>query len=405
VQAPQKSIIILLKRAILKTRGSEDGQGHARILHKICLKNKQKLLATVSLSGQSFDMAIPPLLTYSVDVQSARPVAITHFAFAPGIGAATIALDATVNGKLVNVFANHDLTEFSVSLAKDANASFKNFNVPLFPLTNRLLPATNSQVKPLALGQEFRTPVAGIEVKMPLNNMGHLPGAIPHHLHGLAYLAKSTEVKKEKLADGEKASTHFQNFFHGQWAGNADLDVVQSIQSGEFHYELRAQNTSKVSLPVAFGSHPYFQIPSGHPGQVTLKIPAHRLAQIDNLDNVLPTGKILTVSDDGSRLDFTQAKTLPRGVIDNFFFLDAGAREVELADPEAKVKYRMTALSPNIIGVQVYYPGHGSIIAIEMVTNAPDPRAEIWKDVPTGMQVLKPGENAHYQYKIAVESL
>ena len=81
--------------------------------------------------------------------------------------------------------------------------------------------------------------------------------------------------------------------------------------------------------------------------------------------------------------------------------LEAGAT-VELIDSRKKVKFRLRPESPNIVGVQVYYPNRGDVIAIELVTHLPDPRAERWEAEPTGMQTLTPGESARYAYAIEV---
>jgi hypothetical protein len=135
---------------------------------------------------------------------------------------------------------------------------------------------------------------------------------------------------------------------------------------------------------------------------VQLKIPTNKITDIDNLQNVLPTGSVRVMNAD-EKLNFSFGKALPLEVVDNFFVLEKGKpRAVELIDSEAKVRYRMTALTENIIGVQVYYPGQGPVVAIEMVTNMPDPREALWGKTTTGMQVLQPNEEAHYAYQIEV---
>ena len=122
---------------------------------------------------------------------------------------------------------------------------------------------------------------------------------------------------------------------------------------------------------------------------------------------MLPTGKILPV-EKNAKLDFNPSSrgSIEGKFLDNFFILDpALPRFVELVDLEKKVRYRMTALTDNIIGAQVFYPAKGDIVAIELVTHLPDPQKSIWGGERTGMQVLKKGENANYKYKIEVLAL
>lgn len=347
-----------------------------------------------------------PIQVQTVDVAPKTDTAMVHYAFSPDLGGATVALDAVVKGKRIHVFADRDLTHFNVLYAKDSNAPFKQFNVPLFPLTNRLLPKNYTAKTETKVGTDFLADVEKISVKMPTNNVSAVTGSIAHHLHGLSFDAKAAKVVETKSDGGEQSLIELSDFFKGYWTSNANLQITQSIQNGEFHYKMTAKNIGQSPMPVGFGSHPYFQIPSGHASAITLKIPAHRLADIDNLDNVFPKGTLSPVTANADRLNFSVPKALPKGVIDNFFVLDPSQRkEVILEDKEANVRYRITGLTSNIIGVQVYYPGEGSVIAIEMVTNYPDPRSELWKDIATGMRVLNPGESAQYEYKIAVESL
>ena len=212
---------------------------------------------------------------------------ITHFEVAPGIGAATVALDASVAGKLIHVFPVRDLGTMDEKMKSDPNYPFKQVNVPLFPLTNRLMPANYTSAMKLKKGDEFTAEVEGIKVKMPLNNVAAVSGAIPHHLHGLVF---DQEAKKTDLVQNTstaKVISTFEHFFRNFWTADARLTVEQSIEKGVFHYQLTAVNTGTTAMPVGFGSHPYFQMPSGSATGVKLRIPATQLADIDNLSNVM----------------------------------------------------------------------------------------------------------------------
>ena len=47
---------------------------------------------------------------------------------------------------------------------------------------------------------------------------------------------------------------------------------------------------------MGIGSHPYFSIPSGVRAQARLRIPASKLAVVNNYDDVFPTGQLVEAS-------------------------------------------------------------------------------------------------------------
>lgn len=340
---------------------------------------------------------------WRVFAERAGAPGISEFEFVPGIGASTSALRARVRGRAIAVFPERDPAELEAGLRSDPNFAFKKLNTPLFPNTNRLLPDRRHASH--ALGRKFKARVAGIPVRMPFNHRGSQPGAIPHQLHGLLFKAPAREtVFPNEPSGGAFASTTFEDFFGGDWVGSARVTIEQSIEEGAFVYRMIAQNTGGVGMPVGFGTHPYFQMPGGDPARIELVIPSTRYAEIDNYDNVLPTGRLLPVR--GSAYNFNRgAGTRIDRLFDNYFLLDTPERSVELIDHGAGVVYRMTALTDNVRGVQIFYPGQGDVIAIEMVTHHPDPREALWGREPTGMQVLAPGESAQYAYRIEVYPL
>ena len=61
-----------------------------------------------------------------------------------------------------------------------------------------------------------------------------------------------------------------------------------------------AHNVGSEAEPMAIGWHPYFNLPSGDRTQARVQIPGSQLAEVDNYDNVFPTGKLLPV--DGTQL-------------------------------------------------------------------------------------------------------
>lgn len=355
---------------------------------------------------QSGTVAGQPIWTISApEKKDSKDVnGIVEFSFAPGIGSSTTTLKARFNGEVIEVFPTRDLPAYTAAAAKDPNAPFKYFNTPLFPMTNRLMPeGYPAPGGKLTLGERFDAMVEKIKVRMTLNNKGSKEGAVPHHLHGLLFDKSTSDVTHRAGSDTTVRSTH-TNILQGQWAGEAEAIIEQGISSkGAFTYSIEAKNTGQTPIPVGFGSHPYFKLAGGDPASVKLVIPSKRTAVIDNLDNVLPTGVFEKLDDLNAPLNFNRkAKgTIAGKFIDNYFILDRGA-DVQLIDFVKKLKYRLRPTTNNTVGVQVFYPAKGDVIAVELVTHHPDPRQELWKKEPTGMKILKPGKSEKYSYTIEV---
>ncbi|MBC7386089.1 MAG: hypothetical protein H7301_08020 [Cryobacterium sp.] len=333
---------------------------------------------------------------------SLKPV-MTEFSVAPGLGGATLSLKARFNGEEIQVFPERNIAEFNSAFAQDPNAPFKYFNTPLFPLTNRLLPKNFSSATSLKLGESFQADVEGISVRMVANNKNPAVGSIAHHLHGLLFSEATNDVDFQA---GEKSTirSRYRNFFRGNWVGEAEVKVEQGIfADGVFHYQIKAKNNGKGSIPMGFGSHSYFSFPGGRPEKIRLIIPAKRTAVIDNLENVLPTGNLRKIEAKDDPLNFNRNAPgkISGKFIDNYFMLEPG-EDVYLVDSEKGLKFKLHPSTKNIIGVQVFYPAKGNVVAIELVTNHPDPRRELWGKEPTGMRVYAPGEDASYGYTIEI---
>ncbi len=133
-------------------------------------------------------------------------------------------------------------------------------------------------------------------------------------------------------------------------------------------------------------------------------MPALDTVQVNNYDDVFPTGKLLPVK--GTQLDFTEpvGVTLPNKLVDDSFTNlqrePDGSVIVELRDPAAKYGLRIIAESPQIQSIQVYSPPTKSFVAIEPQFNLGDPFGKEWKGQNTGMVTLKPGESVTWHVKL-----
>lgn len=278
---------------------------------------------------------------------------------------------------------------------------------PLFGLANRL---TGRVLWDGVIEAKIR----GIPVTAPLNH-GLGIGERPHHLHGFAY-DKSTGCAIVQDFQGIRIQAEFEpGFYKPFWYGKASLQVTHSLENGTYKNWMTVLNEGEDALPMGLGAHPYFLAPSLDPQAIKLRIPGRKLVEVDGYKNVLPTGRIVSI-EPGSEFDFRAVggSSLHRYLDNLWVDLETdenGFAFAEFFDEKARVKFKMTALTKNMIGIQVYSPWPftnpelGVFAAIEFVTNLPDPRDDLWLDQDTGMKVLKSGERLDYGYKIEVFNL
>lgn len=274
---------------------------------------------------------------------------------------------------------------------------------PLIGLANRL---TGQEVRPGVL----QARVLGILVSAPINH-GLKPGQRPHHLHGVGF-DKQTEVVIHSDFEGLHLRAFFEPGFHGPyWTGHFSAQIHHRLHDGNYEFHLQIKNEGTVEIPMGAGSHPYFWALSQDSGSVALRIPGRRLVEIDNYENVLPTGRLQEISPE-SEFDFRArgGRALDEKYLDNMWVdLEPdpdGFAFVEFFDRSMQLGFRMTATTKNIKGAQVFAPKPGAgasrqvFAALELVTNLPDPREELWGNTPTGMTRLSPGETLEYGYRI-----
>ena len=166
---------------------------------------------------------------------------------------------------------------------------------------------------------------------------------------------------------------------------------------------ITAKNVGSAAEPMAIGWHPYFALPSGDRTQARLHIPAAKLAEVNNYDDVFPTGKLKPVA--GTPYDFNAPEGKPLGqqfLDDNFSSLAQtdSAVDLELSDPAAKYGIKVEGLSPEIKTVQVYAPPAKQFVAIEPQFNFADPFGKEWNGGDTGMVVLQPGQAVTWKVRL-----
>jgi galactose mutarotase-like enzyme len=314
----------------------------------------------------------------------------------PGRGMNLFQITANIPGKgVVSILASPSLDEAAKKLTgtgddQYGNASFAFGGAFLVPYPNRV------RGKLSADGQTITTQWNGKPITLPANFSGKKPGAEKHSIHGLVLLSKAEDVHVQDTPDGQTVTgiIHAGNF-GGRWPSQTDLNFAIVLKGDTVDATITAKNVGNDPEPISIGWHPYFAIPSGQREQALLQVPAEVYAQVNNYDDVFPTGKLLPVK--GTEYDFNLPGGVPLGSMfldDNFAHLKRtnGDVVVNLVDPAASYGLHIEGQSPEIKTVQVYAPPEKQFVAIEEQFNYGDPWGKEWHGMDTGMVTLKPAQ-------------
>ena len=243
--------------------------------------------------------------------------------------------------------------------------------------------------------REIEANVGGHTVRLPANWSGKAPGAEPYAMHGLILARRMTTTTQGAAEVSGRLAE-----LGGRWPGRFQLDITWRIVLGSLQLRLEATNRGLETAPFGAGWHPYFQL-RGARTSATLRLPADARAEVNNYDEVLPTGRLLDVT--GTAYDFRKARPLEDLYLDDAFTrLAPGPLEVELEDVEAGLGVRLCAAAPPVRAVQVYSPPDQPFVVIEPQYNLPDPFGHSWAEgVDRGMVWVPPGGRTTYAVDVS----
>jgi len=368
------------------------------------------VLLAGSLSLVSQAQAVTEIGGQKIVVLSRAAVSTTKPEFTsitvlPGRGMELLQVTANFPGKgNVDVLMPEDLATAAKMLDQQDTAfgdlGYRLGSAFLVPYPNRI------RGKLSADGKTLTTTWQGHTLTLPANNIGKLPTAERHAMHGLILKSKTSDVTVKKVPGGEQVTGVIHaGDFGGHWLSKTDLVVTITLTADAVDATVVAHNVGGASEPISIAWHPYFNLPSGDRTQARLRVPASTVAEVDNYDNVFPTGKILPVA--GTRYDMRAAGGKALGTEffdDNWNHIDwkAGVATVEVTDPAAHYGVKIEGLSPEIKSIQVYAPTTKQFVAIEHQYNFGDPFGKEWGAMDTGMVTLKPGESTKWHVRLRV---
>lgn len=270
------------------------------------------------------------------------------------------------------------------------NGAFSFGGAILAPYANRI------RGRALPASREIEAVVDGRPARLPRNWGGQAPGAEQYAMHGLildtpvAFEQPSPDRAVGKLAAGD---------FGGRWPGRLEFHFQWRLAGGALTLWVEAVNVGDEPAPVGVGWHPYFALPSGDRRQARLRLPARARVEVNDYDEVLPTGRLLATT--GTRYDFGAAEGAALGELyldDCFTDLEAG--EAEVRDPAAGVGLQIASPSAAVRAFQVYAPPEQAFVVIEPQFNLADPYGPQWDESDTGMVRLAPGDRVAYEVQV-----
>jgi aldose 1-epimerase len=362
-------------------------------------------LAMKSYAQADTEIGGEKIVTITRTAVSTSKPEFTSVTLAPGRGMELIQITANFPGKgSVNVLASPDLATAKQMLDEkdtpNGDLGYRLGSAFLVPYPNRIRGPLSADGKTLTTTWEGHT------ITLPANNIGKNPGAERHAMHGLILKAKTDDVHVKDIPGGKEVTGVIHaGDFGGHWLSKTDLDVTIALTAEAIDASIVAHNVGSASEPIAIGWHPYFALPSGDRTQVRIHIPGSNLAEVDNYDNVFPTGKLKPV--DGTQYDLRAPGGVPLAhnfYDDNWSKLEwkNGVVTVKVIDPAAHYGVDIIGVSPEIKTIQMYAPPPMQFVAIEDQFNFANPFGKEWGSMNTGMVTLKPGQSTKWHVRLHV---
>jgi galactose mutarotase-like enzyme len=275
------------------------------------------------------------------------------------------------------------------------NRSFAFGGAVLAPYANRI------QGRAVGGAREIETQIAGETVRLPRNWGGKSKGAEQYAMHGLILDAAVPFAQ----AAPDRVTGHLEaGDFGGRWPGRLDFRFAWRLAGGALRLAIAARNTGSGPAPLGLGWHPYLALPSGDRRQARLHLPAALRAEVNDYDEVLPTGRLLPVA--GTPYDFGAGDGAPLGdlYLDDCF-TDLRRRDgelvVEVRDPAAGLGLRVVTPTPQVKAAQIYAPPDQAFVVVEPQFNLADPYGAEWPaGVDTGMATLPAGASLAYEVRL-----
>ena len=356
-----------------------------------------KAQAAIEIGGQSVVTLQRPVINKGVPE-------FTSVEVAPGRGMEILEITGNFPGKgSINVLASPGAAAAAKMIAQhDDPNGLMSLGIGaafLIPYPNRV------RGKLTADKQSITTVWQGHTLTLPVSPWGKPDGERPA-VHGLLFKARASDVEVKSIPDGQQVTGVIHaGDFGGHWLSKTDLEFTIRLTGDAVDIRVDAHNVGDVPEPIAIGWHPGFTLPSGDRTQVRVHIPGSGVAEVENYDNLFPTGKVTPV--DGTQYDFRAPGGVPLGsnsYDDNWSKLEwkRGRAIVQVIDPAANYGLKVEAFSRAIKTIQMYARPDVPTVAIEPQFNFVDPFGKEWGAMDTGMVTLEPGQSTTWRVRLGL---
>ena len=274
--------------------------------------------------------------------------------------------------------------------------------VGAFSFGGALLAPFANRITGLAVdgGEAIETPVDGQMVRLPCNWGGKAKGAQRYAMHGLIL---ATRTSFEQPSPETVTASLEAGDFGGRWPSESRLEFAWRLTGGTLSLSVAVENVGRDPLPFGLGWHPYFALPSGERSQARLRLGAEARAEVDNYDEVLPTGRLIRVEETPYDFSAPEGRALGELYLDDCFTglqREDGWAIAEVRDPAAGLGLRIATPTPEVKAIQVYAPPDQPFVVIEPQFNLADPYSSVWSGMDTGMVRLRPGGRLVYEVRV-----
>ncbi len=224
-------------------------------------------------------------------------------------------------------------------------------------------------------------------------------------MHGQLLNARASVIDTKTMYDSASAVAVYHLKANGHWFSDNDVTVDVTLEANSVDVTVNTVNTGQASELVGIGWHPYFLLPSGVRANARLHVPAEARVQVNNYDDVFPTGRLLPVINTSYDFSSDQGAPLPPGVRmdDAFVQLQRNIDDeavCDLMDVGADYGLRVTAMTPLIRAFQIYSPASSNFVAIEPQFNYADPLGAEWAGEDTGMITVEPTRDVTWKVRL-----
>lgn len=217
-------------------------------------------------------------------------------------------------------------------------------------------------------------------------------------------------ISTKLIHDGAEAHAEYpaSNYKAYPWPSSFTTSYDVQLQGDNLLLTLTVKNAGNTPMPVGLGWHPLFNLPSGHPENFRLTLPASM--KLATGKDGIPTGAEVAV--DPATEDFTSATGtgLGRQSLNVHYVHLQRATTAEgpmivFRDMNAGYGLRIVMLDGDDDEVHLKTSPSQSWFSLSMGTNRDDPFGPEWKDDSNGMKILRPGESFSWKVRLEIFSV